>query len=465
MLTASPHTDPVRAQAEIERLWVAHAHDPAQQALACATRCAAHAPYLAPWLKAKILAAIPDRELASIMRPPVTDDRLWAYTQLCELASLHPAPSPDTPSKPTLRPDPHHAQKRVGASKSPDSPHKATYQAIFGIALDVIPETPDEVRVEPEIGRICIGLHKASEYRLYVIARALTRSEDGSGKVAKEALRGALKRYGITYARRHLNRLLQTGKGVFWDVSRQHLYIRKYRYVSTQLAALAPALFTTNRPGVRDMYLSPVGTHEQWEAMLYAGWLAHREDPTLARATLESLFNRSQHTLRRWEQTRLASTLTIRHNEVQCPHPLHEDGRYSGHIPAHSQPYVARVKFQGQWQDVVRIRWRTSNSYQISGIRQHPKRGQARKVRQAVNSTIEQPASQSEGGPLVLKRYFDNARHLKDYTAKHHSIGYLWRGENRAGQGVFEINCTGFWFTWANERVAVSRERLHLMVQ
>jgi hypothetical protein len=55
--------------------------------------------------------------------------------------------------------------------------------------------------------------------------------------------------------------------------------------------------------------------------------------------------------------------------------------------------------------------------------------------------------------------YFDNAKHLKVYTAKYHTIGYLWRGEARWGRGVFEINNIGFWLTYANERVQPGVER------
>jgi hypothetical protein len=49
------------AQAQIEQLWQELAHDPAQQALACAALCQEQAPHLAEWLKAKILAGLSDR--------------------------------------------------------------------------------------------------------------------------------------------------------------------------------------------------------------------------------------------------------------------------------------------------------------------------------------------------------------------------------------------------------------------
>jgi hypothetical protein len=452
LLSASPPIARSAVQEQIEHLWSELAHDHPQRAEVCARLCQEQAPHLVEWLKAKILVGISDRELLAISKPPVTDGRILAYSQLCQI------PTPISPRSKKLTAPLLIKKERAGRSKEALKPFEATYQAIFGVVPEVLPETPLELRVEPEIGRICIGLNKASEYRLYIIARELTRSADGSGKVAKQALRGVLKRYGITYSREHFNRLLRAGNGAFWNLSQKHVYIRSYKSLASKLATLAPELFTTNRPGVRDIYLSPAGSHEQWEAMLYAAWLAYRNNPTIARATLETLFRRSPDTLRRWEQTRLQTVVSVRANDVQCPHPLHEDDRYFDHIPEHSQPYVAQVHFQGQWQRVIRIRWRTSNTYQVSAIRQHHRRGQASKVRKAINDLFELPAADKRGGTHPLRRYFDNAKHLKDYTAKHDSMGYLWRGENRRGRGIFEINNKGFWFTHANERTRRSEE-------
>lgn len=445
-------------QSQIEQLWQELVDDPQRQAVVCAALCQEQAPYLAEWLKAKILAGISDRELLVISRPPVTDGRILAYSQLCSVTTpLSPRPQKLTAPLLTIK-------ERAGRPKKHQNAFEVNYQAIFGVVPEIVPEAPSEIRVEPEIGRICIGLNKASEYRLYVIARELTRSAEGSGKVAKEALRGVLKRYGITYTREHFNRLLRAGNGVFWNLSQKHVYIRSYKSLASKLATLAPELFSTNRPGVRDIYLSPAGSHEQWEATLYAGWLAYRNNPTIARETLEALFRRSPDTLRRWEQTRLQTVVSVRANEVQCPHPLHEDDRYFDYIPEHSQPYVAQVHFQGQWQRVIRIRWRTSNSYQVSAIRQHHRHGQAKKVRKAVNDLFEHPTAEKRGGTHSLKRYFDDVKRLKVYTAKHDSMGYLWRGENRKGRGIFEINNTGFWFTHANERAARPAENAYLAV-
>ena len=323
------------------------------------------------------------------------------------------------------------------------------------------PDTPS-LRADPELGRVCVCLYRAAEFRLYTIARDLTRQANGSGKVSRRRLCQTLEFYQITYSRRHLNRLFKAGDGLFWRLTSTHLYITNPGRAAALLAAKAPEHFSTNLPGVRDVYLSPSGSLEQWEAAIYAGWLTHRENPTISRPALEKLFNRSSDTLRRWEQDRLDDVVAIRTNYAQCPNPTGEFHRY---LPDHSQPYLANVKFNGAWVQQPRVYWRLPNSYQTKKIRQHPHKGQASKVRKAVNASLDRPADRKRGGDHELRRYFDNAKHLKDFTARHGSIGYIWRGENRRKAGVFEINRNGFPLTYPKERASFAEEGMYFLIE
>jgi hypothetical protein len=440
------------AQAQIEQLWQELAHDPVQQALACAALCQEQAPHLAEWLKAKILAGIPDRELIAITRPPVTDGRIQAYSQLCELTSPAPPQSGrDRPPRSASSAQPPEKPRRAGRDKQALTAFQANYQHIFGVVPETLLDVPPDIRVEPELGRASVVLKLAALYRLYVVARDITRRGNGCGRATKKALKQHLAAYGVYYSREHFSRLLRAGEGLFWNRSCTDLYLYNPARVAALLAQMDPAVFATNKPGVRDMYLSPTGTLEEWEAKLYAGWLAHRNNPTIARETLARLFGRSADTLRLWEEKHLAGVLTVRTNYTQCPHPQLEDGRYVDHIPEHNQAYRGFVRFQGQWHAVTRLYWQTCNTYQISGIRQHPRKGQARKVRKRINAVLDQPASLVRGGLPRLKRYFDTPEGLKRQVRKHGGVYYLWRGENRRGYGIFELNGTGFWMTYPNE--------------
>ena len=116
------------------------------------------------------------------------------------------------------------------------------------------------------------------------------------------------------------------------------------------------------------------------------------------------------------------------------------------------------VRFQGQWREVTRLTWQTCNSYQVKGIRQHPRKGQASKVRNRINDLLDQPASVRRGGLLRFKRYFDTPEGLKRHVNKYGGVYYLWRGENRKGYGIFELNGTGFAVTALQEYQAMLRD-------
>ncbi len=307
------------------------------------------------------------------------------------------------------------------------------------------------LRMDVEIGRLCIALGRAAEFRLWVVGRELVRQDSGAGKILRNAFYEALEGFGVIITRDHFNRLIRSGVGVFWDVDRyqETLYIRSPRFVAPRLAEAAlrqsPALITTNSPGIRDMYISISDSHEAFEAALYAGWMAHREAPTISKKVLVSLFGRGEDTLRRWEQTQLSDTLTVRANYAQ----YHvEPNQWSAVIPDHAQPYLAHIIKDGKHTQITAYRWRISNTYIPHGIKQHPYFGQARKVYRNVQAVIERfccgsPALESSSQPAYLQKplklYFENPKRLKRYVQK---IGcderYLWRGLDRNGAGIFE---------------------------
>ena len=145
-------------KAQIERVWREMAADPQQQALVCSVLCVREAPYLAAWLKQKILAELPERKLLELTRPPVTDARILALNRLCEVTAS-PRPASINISQPG-----HPERKRAGRSTSPLTDFQASYQIIFGVIPETLPEVPPTIRVEPELGRAAIRLKLAAEF-------------------------------------------------------------------------------------------------------------------------------------------------------------------------------------------------------------------------------------------------------------------------------------------------------------
>lgn len=314
---------------------------------------------------------------------------------------------------------------------------------------------PPTIRIDPELARLSVGLSLAAQFRLWVVSRHLTRDDNGSGKVSKKYLKSILRRFEVIYTRQHINALLRAGKGLFWNADRQFLYLRSWSFVAKQLTQLAldnnPNLLD-NKPGTKDILLSPLGSLEQWEASIYAGWLYHRDHPTISREVLSKLFGRTPETIRRWEQTRLEKTVTVQKNYAQTPFVEVVD-------QVHPEPvfsYVAKTSDGAQ----LRLMWQLSNTYKVKGIKEHHHKGQAPKVRKQVNNQLQQPANQWRGGSPVVLLYFDSAKQLRGYLKDHDGVYYLWRGRNRHKQGIFEATETGWAETQARERISFGTERM-----
>lgn len=319
---------------------------------------------------------------------------------------------------------------------------------------------PVNIRLDPELGRLSITLKQAHFLRVWCVLRHVVRNRDGSGKVNRREIPKTLKQFGIKHSRRHINRIIQQGEGIYWNATPTLLYIRSSSHVAKMLTQMALEVYpdgvSTNKPGVRDVLLDPKGTLEEWEAQIYKGWLTHRENPTISREVLSILFNRTPETLRRWEQVRLGDQVIIRSNYAQQTDDEWTIDKHFHHIPEHAVVYARKTKHQNKFG----FRWRISNTYKTRYCRQHPHKGQASKVRRAVNRVLEQPANQRRGGLPVRKLYFETAKSLRAYLDKHEGVYQLWRGENKQGHGIFEVNSEGYAQTKANERLNYKHERV-----
>lgn len=351
----------------------------------------------------------------------------------------------------------------VTVRPAPQTPEQL-FKAIYGVAPQIVTPPPPPadypaLRVDPELGRLAVLLDQTQPFRLWLIGRELTRDADGSGQITTAALTAALKRFGVTCDARTIRRLLAGGDGIFWNRDRDRLFLRSWGYVAvqftTQAARRRGSLLERNRPGRREIYIQVGGGKERFAAQLYAGWLAGRSDPTISREALTALFGRDRKTLRRWERDVLPGQINPRANFAQCP----DWETFYDSIPEHAVDYRAAVRFKGRVQRITRYRWQLPNTYLTTGVKEHYRAGQARKVRKAVNAELSLPASFGRGGPLKL--YFDKPEHLHRMLRKNPEAGprYVWRGEDQSSKGIFEINETGFPLTHAKERVILNQRR------
>lgn len=221
---------------------------------------------------------------------------------------------------------------------------------------------------------------------------------------------------------------------------------------------------------LKDVRLSLGGSLEQFEARLYLGWLAAKDDPKIARATLSRLFNRDKRTLRRWEKRLGEKKLQRIEAYAQIADPQET------YFPEHSFTYVAAVR-DGPGAPVElkeRVAWQLPNTYRTSGIRQHTKRGQGRKVlAKSKTSAGLQPLDvkaegtrRNPGLPRNPRHYFESGKRLRSVSRKYGEATdhrrYLWLGVNRRGHQIYEPSENGFPETYANERAGGKAEGRHL---
>jgi hypothetical protein len=355
------------------------------------------------------------------------------------------------------------AQGIVLARPAPQTPEQL-FKAIYGVDLQIVDPPPSPMdyptlRVDPELGRLAVLLALTQPFRLWLIGRELTRDADGSGQITTSALTAAMKRFGVTCDARTVRRLLACGDGTFWNRDRNRLFLRSWGYVAVQLTTEAArrrgARLERNRPGRREIHASVAGSKERFEAQLYAAWLTARQNPTISRGELTALFGCDKKTLRRWEKKHLVGIVKPRANFAQCP----DWETFYDVIPEHAVDYRAAVRHNGRTQYTRRLRWQLPNTYLTTGLKEHHRAGQARKVRRAVNAELSLPAPFGRGGPLKL--YFDKPEYLHRMLRKNPEAGprYVWRGEDQSSKGIFEINETGFPLTHAKERVILNQRR------
>jgi len=318
---------------------------------------------------------------------------------------------------------------------------------------------------DPELARMCVLLHCAAEFRLWIILQHLTNEDEGNGIISKKTFKEALPTYDVHYTPRHLNRLLKQGEGLFWYIAEnKNIYLRGWIKVGLDITRKAEASgvdINTNKPGARRSFINVSGSLERWEASIYAGWICFREGVTIARETLSRLFGRDANTIRRWETARLGKEISRYFNYVQCG----DLERYSRVIPNYHVPYVARVYYEKKVCKVVRVRWQLPNTYYSSTLSMNRK-GQARKVRRAVNA--EYPPVSKPGGqclrylksPKAMKRLYKNLKFRMGLLGDTKRPFYVYMGQHRrTGHGIYEICNTGYLFTYANERLDGFYER------
>jgi hypothetical protein len=344
-------------------------------------------------------------------------------------------------------------------------------QNILKIAENVTHAAPvdecppiNKIAGDPELARLACALNQAPQFRLWLVLLQMVRNTNAN-RISRSDLEAVLPQYGITVSERNLRRWLHYGHGLFWNVTEKVVYFTGYEKVACRLVERAvqknqPDLINTNRPGKRSMYIDVSGSLQQFEANVYAAWLAHRENPTIARSTLAALFNREPRMLRKWD---VLAGVKIIANEAQFAPDYFEE------VPEYGYMYQAGT---GNGHSETRFRARMVNTYHAPSIRQHGKRGQSRRVFHAVGQYLEsiEPTGNCEQGrgsnastgglKPTGRRYFADSTKARS-SAKHKGDRqrYIVLGINRHKQMIWDYAPDGRQRTTRREELPIVTQR------
>jgi hypothetical protein len=240
--------------------------------------------------------------------------------------------------------------------------------------------------------KLAIGLHFGNVVRLWLAGNHFRGT---CVYVERADFVEALPVYSIAYTRGNIEKVLERGNGLFWNLNGRRVYFIGWKRLSETLVMLAEERgligLLMDKPGVRRTYLSLSGKLGDFEAHVFAAWI---EGKTIARETQEQCWNRTRQQLRRWQQrARVRST----------PNTAFTFDSEDMRIPRHRTSYRRRIRDGGKWK--LATAWPLPNTYHAPEVvRECRNKGQGSKVRRAVNAVLS-PLLMREGTPVGRCRY------------------------------------------------------------
>ena len=295
-------------------------------------------------------------------------------------------------------------------------------------------------RLDLDATRIACALNKGSLYRVWAVGREVNRGT-GQQWLSKDALHVVISTHDVRYTRHHLNRLLKIGNGQFWTLRGDTIVFHGIQRVSQMLveqaARVNPLIVATNRPGSRGHYIDLGGSLADFEARVFAEWI---DGKTIALETVCNLWRRTRQQVYNW---RRRAHITITENHAQTNNVtdrrIPSDGNYPVWVQVDDAP-------------VHGIGWRLPNTYHNpEPVKEHPRWGQGRKIRKAVNALLYlllSPADSSAGSPDNGQvQYWANRAALKR-SVRHVPRSpwhkdYLTLGESRGGRVKHDLITPG----------------------
>ena len=203
------------------------------------------------------------------------------------------------------------------------------------------------VPTHPELNRIALKQQIDAEYLLWCVLRHTVAERGLSSHFDKsDAYETALVN-GLSWTRRHFNRILSAGKGTFWGLDSNHIFLRSfervYNLLADETAAATPSPMFVQIPIVKAALAR--------RSEFYWSWFVSRGEQTIARQTISELFGLSADQQRDYERL-LGKRIKINTNYCHIDADLYHNDLKN--IPQHAYSFI-QEKFNDNRVEYVNV--------------------------------------------------------------------------------------------------------------
>lgn len=203
------------------------------------------------------------------------------------------------------------------------------------------------IPTHPELNRIALKQQIDAEYLLWCVLRHTVAERGLSSHFSREQVYCIALAHGLSWTRRHFNRVINQGDSIFWKAGKSLIFLASFKRVYNALADKEAAAV----PAPRFVLINPHKSALERRAEFYWSWFISRDEQTIARATITDLFGLSPDQQRAYESS-LGKRLVIKTNYCHIDADLYKSDLKN--IPGHAFNFI-QEKFQDNKVEYINV--------------------------------------------------------------------------------------------------------------
>ena len=209
------------------------------------------------------------------------------------------------------------------------------------ISFPIASKTPNDwvisdsnlVSTHPELNRIALKQQIDAEYLLWCVLRHTVAARGLSSHFSREQVYCIALAHGLSWTRRHFNRVITQGDGIFWKAGKSLIFLTSFKRVYDALADKEAAAVASPR----FVLIKPHKSALERRAEFYWSWFISRGESTIARESLRDLFGLSDDQQRSYEKL-LGKRIKINTNYCHVDADLYKNDLKN--IPGHAYNFI-----------------------------------------------------------------------------------------------------------------------------